>query len=789
MASAIKAIIATQFDNSGIKKATKEFGKLGSTVKGALGALGIGVGIAAISNGLKEASKAAIEDVKSQQLLANSLKNTLGANDAMIASVEDSIHKMQLASSVADDEIRPAFEKLAAVSGSVEEATSLTNMALDLAARKQISVGQAASAIAKAYSGQTTALTKLMPELKGSKNLFADLENNIKGAAEVAANADPYQRMQTLFGDIQEQIGMQLVPVLQEMANYFASTEGQQQLANFTGIVIGFVDAIKNAYSWVVENWKAIIQWSVGIGAAILAVKTLMFAFEAYTAIVNIAKTAQALFAIALGASTGNAVAIALGVAVIGASIAGIGIAAATAAGQVDIFNNAVNKIPAISFGPGVSAGTAPGNVANPKKGFTTTWLVSGQWYTSTWNGKAWSNPKKIAAPVTPTPSVGKTGETAAEKAQKKRLEALKKEREALIAFRKEMMSLAEGLSSLTVVSKDMGEFESSVVDTFDSINKKLIEGVANKTFAQKGLKALQDYLKAEQSLLLENAKQRDAIIEKRSLAESLYNDVKSNLLGVGNLSNLLDSETKQITTSVTRIVDGFSVTTKSIIEETVGAKGVLGRLKEVVAKTKAFALQLTDLKKLGLNKDLFSQIVAAGPEVGGQLATEILSGGKDSVKAINDTFADLEKATGDIAEQTTIVMYNAGVEVAGGLVAGLLSQEASLVAAAKKLADAFNAEYQAKLNALQIPSTGAVDTTAMRLGDIKLAGEAAGASAVAKANAALAAKLINTSQFTAWGASSIVNVTVNAGVGTNGKAVGQQLTSLLNQYAKSSAK
>jgi hypothetical protein len=32
------------------------------------------------------------------------------------------------------------------------------------------------------------------------------------------------------------------------------------------------------------------------------------------------------------------------------------------------------------------------------------------------------------------------------------------------------------------------------------------------------------------------------------------------------------------------------------------------------------------------------------------------------------------------------------------------------------------------------------------------------------------------------------VTVTVNAGAGTNGKAVGQQITSLLNQYAKSNA-
>jgi hypothetical protein len=74
---AIKAIIATQFDATGIKKASAEFNKLGGTIKGALGAVGLGIGLAAITNGLKDSAKAAVEDVKSQALLAQQLRNQL----------------------------------------------------------------------------------------------------------------------------------------------------------------------------------------------------------------------------------------------------------------------------------------------------------------------------------------------------------------------------------------------------------------------------------------------------------------------------------------------------------------------------------------------------------------------------------------------------------------------------------------------------------------------------------------------------------------------------------------
>lgn len=52
------------------------------------------------------------------------------------------------------------------------------------------------------------------------------------------------------------------------------------------------------------------------------------------------------------------------------------------------------------------------------------------------------------------------------------------------------------------------------------------------------------------------------------------------------------------VTKSFTQIVDGFVVTTKSVVEEIVGGKGVVAKLKEVVAKTKAFSVQLTALKK-----------------------------------------------------------------------------------------------------------------------------------------------------------------------------------------------
>ncbi len=713
--------VATKFDDSGIRKAKAQFNSLGKSLKTSLGAIGIGVGIAAITTALKNAAKAAVEDNKSQALLANQLKNTIGATDDQISSVEASIRSMQFQASVADDVLRPAFAQLVRATGDIGKATKLTQLALDVSAGTGIALGSVTKALSKAYQGNTGALTKLGIKAKDGVNIFDDLATTFKGAAAAAANNDPFQRLNIVLQDMQEQLGAVVLPLFNDFASFMASSD-------FAASVSNLFIALKN------------------VGGQLDVLSKQVAGKGAFQTIVDLAGAtavglAQVVFVLAdIGAQAGY-----------------------------------------LFTGQWAKSNEAMGSFFTRYNKFVQD-IYDEQ-------DKAAANAGKY------TPYVPYEGEKL-DQVSKKAADALKKvkdaianERKELIAFRKDMMSLSAGLSSLTTVAKDLGEFESSVVDTFKSINEKLAEGIADKKFASKGVQALKDYLKAEEALLLDRARQRDAIVEKRGLAKALIDDVKSALMDVGGLAGLLETETQSVTKSFTKMVDGFLVTTKTVVEEAVGGKGVIGKLKDVVAKTKAFAVQLTELKKLGLTPDLFKQIVEAGPEVGGKLATEILSGGKDSVTALNDTFSELKTVTGDIAEQTAVVMYNAGVEVAGGLVAGLLSQEQQIIDAAKQLADAFNAEYSKKLNALQIPSTGATDsqTLTYSLADIKKMNTAAGSPALAASNAALANQLIARQAYTAYG--TTVSVTVNAGAGANGKTIGQQIQAELNKYAKSSAK
>jgi hypothetical protein len=184
--------------------------------------IGIGLSFVALTRELKEATQAAVEDEKSQGLLANSLRNTAKATDAQIAAAEKSITKMSLQAAVADDKIRPAFANLVRATGDVSKSTDLMRLALDVAAGTGKDVETVSKAMARALGpeGTTGALERLAPSIKGASDPMAELEKIFSGAAETAADLDPYERMRVAFGEIQESVGTALLPVLENFAEW-----------------------------------------------------------------------------------------------------------------------------------------------------------------------------------------------------------------------------------------------------------------------------------------------------------------------------------------------------------------------------------------------------------------------------------------------------------------------------------------------------------------------------------------------------------------------------------------
>lgn len=269
-------------DLNSLKKTTD---KISSGMKTALGAIGLGFSLGVVVRELKEASKAAIEDVKSQELLALSLVASTKATDNQIAAVEKVIGKYQLQASVADDELRPAFAKLTQSTGNLEESSKLLGIALDVSAGSGKSLDAVTQAMSKALEGSTGALERLLPAVKGVDDPMAFLEERFKGAASAASNVDPYTRMNILFGELQEQIGMALLPYLEDFSDWLAEPGTTVMLQEIVTVIVGLIKDFAGLVAVAVQYKDVLIPLAAVIGTVTVAVKAVSTAMTIYNTI------------------------------------------------------------------------------------------------------------------------------------------------------------------------------------------------------------------------------------------------------------------------------------------------------------------------------------------------------------------------------------------------------------------------------------------------------------------------------------------------------------------------
>ncbi len=207
----------------------EKFGKVAAAAFAAAAAAAAAYAVKLAVDGVK----AAIEDEAAQLRLANALKNVTGATEAQISAVEQQILKTSLATGVADDQLRPALQRLATATGSVTKAQDLLTLALDVSAATGKSVETVSNALGKAYEGNTSSLSRLgiglsTAEIKtlGLEGTVKQLANTFGGAATVQANTfeGQIQRLRVGFDEAKESVGAALLPTLQRLLDYFINT-------------------------------------------------------------------------------------------------------------------------------------------------------------------------------------------------------------------------------------------------------------------------------------------------------------------------------------------------------------------------------------------------------------------------------------------------------------------------------------------------------------------------------------------------------------------------------------
>jgi hypothetical protein len=390
---AVVARILTQYSDKGSKAAQKDISKLGKNIDGFAKKSTRAFGLAAAASAAfalkigKDAVQAAIADQKSQAMLANSLRNTVGATDAAIAGTETYITAMQKQFSVVDDELRPAMAALTAATGSVTAAQSLMQTALDVSANRGVDLATSVNAIIAGTRGQYRALAKLVPGLDSATLATKDYGKILDTVSKLTAGSAS-KRAQTLeyrlmglkiaFGEILETLGYALLPVMEKFATTistkvlprieaFVALNKDKLAASFQiaadfavkllTVAISFGDWISNNMG-LVKTMAALIAGMFAVGRA----SAFIIMLGQVTAAMALLRTTAVGAAVASAFATGGA-STAVGAAAVAGILAAVGVAAmapsGTSSGGGKSTAGTGNPLPKITSG-GAARGKAP---------------------------------------------------------------------------------------------------------------------------------------------------------------------------------------------------------------------------------------------------------------------------------------------------------------------------------------------------------------------------------------------------------------------------------------------
>jgi hypothetical protein len=191
---------------------------------------------AAVAYGTKlavDGVKAAIEDEQAQLRLAAALRSATGATEGQIKATEDFILQTSLATGVADDQLRPAMQRLAVSTKDTEEAQRLLSLALDISKGRGLELETVANALGRAQDGNTAALGRLglgLSKAELSTLSFTEIQTKLSdlygGAA--ATNAETFQgkidRLKVGFDEAKESLGTALLPFVEQFITFLSET-------------------------------------------------------------------------------------------------------------------------------------------------------------------------------------------------------------------------------------------------------------------------------------------------------------------------------------------------------------------------------------------------------------------------------------------------------------------------------------------------------------------------------------------------------------------------------------
>jgi hypothetical protein len=247
MPNLIVSAVST-FDNKGLKKGKKEVATFEKQVKSFAKTFAAAFSVTALTRYGKAAVKAFAADEQAAKSLEQQLKNT--GYQFSSPAIEIYIANLQKTTGVLDDQLRPAFQQLLTITGSITTSQDALNTALNISAGTGKSLTAVTTALSRAYAGNTTGLSRLGAGLDKTllktgdmDAIMAELNKKFSGqsAARLTTYAGKMDLLAVASADAQEIIGkgiLDSLTLLSDDNTIEGLTEGMENFATATSEVI-----------------------------------------------------------------------------------------------------------------------------------------------------------------------------------------------------------------------------------------------------------------------------------------------------------------------------------------------------------------------------------------------------------------------------------------------------------------------------------------------------------------------------------------------------------------------
>lgn len=214
-------------------------GGLAGSMKNMLGPAMLGAGIAAGALATQfavDGVKAAMEQEEANAKLARAFEAVGLSQD--VEKAKAYVDELQRATGIGEDKLMPALTQLATKTGDLGEAQKLLELAMDASAAKGLDLESVTKAMTLAVGGNTTSLTKLLPELDKTAISTGGVEEATKQMSDLfggaaATNAETLKgKMDRVFiaaDEVKEAFGTGFLEGIQGAMDQLGGEDGLQK--------------------------------------------------------------------------------------------------------------------------------------------------------------------------------------------------------------------------------------------------------------------------------------------------------------------------------------------------------------------------------------------------------------------------------------------------------------------------------------------------------------------------------------------------------------------------------